>query len=156
MYKDFIGWSLESVGKGRVETKYLIEYINDKRTWDKFLRTEDIELYSKREYDNIAEALQFYLTWFVNEKCYDIKMWQQVFVNGEMVLEEFIEPKSTTKIHMRESINMEMKKRMRQAENKVKELETSNSLYNGFIKRMGKQFEDLFNEYVKMEANKNE
>lgn len=31
MYEDFIGWSLESVDKGKVDTKYLIEYINDKK-----------------------------------------------------------------------------------------------------------------------------
>lgn len=50
MYESFIGWSLESSGKGKVETKYLIEYINDETAWDKFSKTENIDLYSKREY----------------------------------------------------------------------------------------------------------
>ena len=72
MYKDFIGWSLENIGKGTVETKYTVEYVNDKKVWDKFLQTEDIELFSKREYDNIAEALTFYLTWSVNENYFYI------------------------------------------------------------------------------------
>ncbi len=44
---DFLG-SLENIGKGTVETKYLIESIVDEKTWIKFLKTEDIDLYTKR------------------------------------------------------------------------------------------------------------
>lgn len=156
MYKDFIGWSLESVNKGKVDTKYLIEYINDKKTWDKFVKTEDPNLYSKKEYDNIADALTFYLTWFVSDDCYDIKMWQQIFVDGEMILEEFIEPKGTVKNYMRHSIDKKMKIRMERSEIKAEEFQKSNSLYKGFMKRMGEQFEDLFKEYMRMEECKNE
>jgi len=29
MYKDFWGWSLENINAGTVETKYIVEYIND-------------------------------------------------------------------------------------------------------------------------------
>ncbi len=156
MYKNFNGWSLENTGNGTVETKYLIEYINDERVWNKFLQIEDIDLYSKKEYNNIADALTFYLTWFVNEKCFDIKMWQQIFVNGEMVLEEFVEPKGCIRYYMRNSINREMENRMRSAEEKLCDIKKENSLYRGFMERMGKQFEELFEEYVKIEVNKNE
>ena len=154
MHKDFYGWSLENVGKGTVETKYTVEYINDKKTWDKFLRTEDIELFSKREYDNIAEALTFYLTWYVNENCFYIQLWEQIYVNGEMVLEEMIEPEGNTKYHLRNSIDREMCDRVYKSEMKLTEIEKENALYKGFLKRMGTQFEDLFYEYVKMEADK--
>lgn len=146
MYKDFIGWAKEP---DKTETKYLIESIRDEKTWDKFLRTEDIDLYEKREYDNIADALQFYLTWYVSEKCYDIKMWQQVFMNGEMILEEFIEPKNTTKFTMREALDREMNRRMHKAEMETEQLNKSNELMNGFIMVMGKQFQDMFKEYCK-------
>ena len=156
MHKDFIGWSLENINKGKVDTKYLIEYINDKSTWDKFVKTEDLNLYSKKEYDNIADALTFYLTWFVSDDCYDIKMWQQVFINNEMVLEEFIEPKGVTKHYMRSSVNREMKIRMEHTERKIEDLQKANALYKGFMKRMGEQFEGLFKEYMIMEECKNE
>ncbi len=76
MYNGFYGWSLEAVGKGTVETKYQVEYIFDKKTWEKFLKTEDIELYSKKEYDNIENALSFYMVHLINSKCFDIKMWE--------------------------------------------------------------------------------
>lgn len=154
MHKDFWGWSLEDEGKGTVETKYLIESIIDEKTWSKFLKTEDINLYTKKEYDSIENALEYYLCWYVNENCYDLKMWEQIYVNGEMVLEQMIEPKSTCKSVMRHSIDREMKDRMNKAESKVEELERSNTLANGFIKAMGKQFEEAFKEYCKNEIRK--
>lgn len=147
MHKDFWGWSLEDEGKGTVETKYLIESITDEKTWSKFLKTEDVDLYTKREYDSIENALKYYLCWYVSENCYDLKMWEQIYVNGEMVLEQMIEPKSTCKSVMRHSIDREMKDRMEQAERKAEELEHSNELYKGFLKVMGKQFEEMFKEY---------
>lgn len=154
MHKDFWGWSLEDEGKETVETKYLIESITDEKTWSKFLKTEDINLYTKKEYDSIENALEYYLCWYVNENCYDLKMWEQIYVNGEMVLEQMIEPKSTCKSVMRHSIDREMKDRMNKAESKVEELERSNTLANGFIKAMGKQFEEAFKEYCKNETRK--
>lgn len=147
MHKDFWGWSLEDEGKGTVETKYLIESITDEKTWSKFLKTEDINLYTKKEYDSIENALEYYLCWYVNKNCYDLKMWEQIYVNGEMVLKQMIEPKSTCKSVMRHSIDREMKDRMKQAERKAEELEHSNELYKGFLKAMGKQFEEMFKEY---------
>lgn len=156
MYKDFIGWSLENVGKGTVETKYIIEYVNDKKVWDRFLRTEDIELFSKREYDNISEALTFYLTWYVNENCFYIQLWEQIYVNGEMILEEIIEPEGSMKYHLRNSINREMNDRIGRAELKADEIEKANELYRAFIKMLGQRFEDMFYEYAKQEESKNE
>lgn len=154
MHKDFWGWSLENVGKGTVETKYLIESITDEKTWNKFLKTEDLDLYTKKEYDNIENAMEYYLCWYVNENCYDIKLLEQIFVNGEMVLEQMIVPNSTCKSVMMRSIDREMKDRMNKAESKVEELERSNTLANGFIKAMGKQFEEAFKEYCKNETRK--
>lgn len=154
MHKDFWGWSLENIGKGTVETKYIIESITDEKTWNKFLKTEDLDLYTKKEYDNIENALEYYLTWYVNENCYDIKLLEQIFVNGEMVLEQMIVPNSTCKSVMMQSIDREMKDRMKRAESKVEELERSNTLANGFIKAMGKQFEEAFKEYCKNETRK--
>ena len=154
MHKDFWGWSLENVGKGTVETKYVIESITDDKTWNKFLKTEDLDLYTKKEYDNIENAMEYYLCWYVSENCYDIKLWEQIFVDGEMVLEQMIVPNSTCKSVMRRSIDRGMKDRMEQAESKVEELERSNTLANGFIKAMGKQFEEAFKEYCKNETRK--
>lgn len=151
MYKSFIGWAKNP---DKTETKYEIEYIADRKTWEKFLRTEDIDLYTKREYDNAADALQFYLTWYVSDKCYDIKMWQQIYVNGEMILEEYMEPSGGVKFTMREALNREMNTRMHNAEMETNRLRNSNELMSDFIKAMGKQFQDMFKDYCNREESR--
>lgn len=158
MYKGFYGWSLENINKGTVETKYIVEYINDEKVWNRFLKSEDPDLYSKKEYDSISDALTLYLTWYVNKNCYDIKMWEQVFVNGEMVLEQIIEPVSTCKFSMRQSINREMENRMREAERRAEELEKSNEVYKKFLDTIDcgqfKGIKDFFRLFLK-ESTKN-
>lgn len=169
MHKDFYGWSLENAGKGTVETKYTVEYINDKKTWDKMCyesdhyceidpeaRMEPWEFYSKREYDNIAEALRFYMTWYVNENCFDIKLWERVFINGELVLEQMIEPECTTKCCMRQSVNREMESRARSAEIETVSYKQANDLYKGFLSYLGERYINMFDEYVRMEVEKHE
>lgn len=146
MHKDFLGWSLENINAGTVETKYTVEYINDKKTWEKFDRTGDFELYSKREYNNISEAITFYLTWFVSDQCYDIKLWEKIFVNGEMVLEQPIEPQGCISYNIRMQIDRDMNNRMYIAERKVEEVEKTNKLLESFIKCIDK--EGMLKEYI--------
>ncbi len=150
MYKVFWGWSLENINAGTVETKYIAEYINDEKTWEKFCKTEDIDLYSKREYDNISEAISFYLTWFISDQCYDIKLWEQIFVNGEMVLEQMIEPKNTLMYYLQMQIDKDMEDRMYKAEKKTQELEKENTLLMNFIRYIGR--DDMLKEFIKMKA----
>lgn len=157
MHKDFWGWSLENNGSGTVETKYIVEYVDDAKTWERICYIdehyseieplqESWELYSKREYDNVSEAMTFYMCKFVSDNCYDMKMLEQVFVNGEMVLEQPIEPKSTVMNSMRISVNREMEGRMHKAEMQVKELEEENRHYEEFINRCGAK--EAFKKYV--------
>ncbi len=150
MHKDFWGWSLENINVGTVETKYEIEYINDNKTWEKFCKTEDIGLYNKREYDNISEAISFYLTWFISDECYDIKLWEQIFINGEMVLEQMIEPENTLMYYLRMQVNRDMANEMYSAENRERELGKENNLLMDFIKYT-KQ-ENMLNEFMKMKT----
>lgn len=149
MHKNFLGWSLENISAGTVETKYIIECIRDEKTWKKFCKTEDIDLYEKREYDNISEALTFYLTWFVSDQCYDIKLWEQVFVNEKMVLEQLIEPQGCVVNNMQRQIDRDMKERMYIAERKAEETKKENSILMEFIQYI-KQ-EDMLNEFIKRE-----
>ncbi len=150
MHKDFWGWSLENINAGTVETKYTVEYINDDKTWEKFCKTEDIDLYSKREYDNVSKAISFYLTWFISDQCYDIKLWEQVFVNGEMVLEQMIEPENTLMYYLLMQVNRDMTNKIYSAESRERELEKENNLLMDFIKYT-KQ-ENMLNEFMRMKT----
>ena len=75
---------------------YHIEIINDKKTWEKFLRVtenykkygiEPWELYTNKDFDTFEKALEYYMVWYVSDQCYDIKMWEQIFMDDEMVYE---------------------------------------------------------------------
>lgn len=145
MHEDFYGWSLENINAGTVETKYTVEYVNDKKTWDKINyiddhyceiepRKESWELYSKREFNNVSDALNFYLTWFVSDDCYFIQLWERIYVNGEMVLEQMVEPTSTTLYSMRMSIDRETANRMHKAEKQAEGIMKENKLLHDFIK----------------------
>lgn len=142
---------------------YHIAIVNDSKTWDKFVKaTESLnaphsdapwELYTNKDFDSFEKALEYYMVWYVNDECFDIKMWEQIFIDNEMIYEEYCEPHCCTKSEMRRIIDRDTYDRLRNYDMQTKELEKSNELMSGFIKRMGKQFEEMFNKYVKEIAN---
>lgn len=163
MHKDFCGWSLENINAGAVETKYIIEYVNNKKTWEKINyindhycelepRQEVWELYSKREYNNISDALTFYMTWFISDKYYFIQLWEQIFVNGKMVLEQMIEPQGYVVNSMRIQIDKDMKDRLYSSESELVELRKRNDTLMAFIKRY--HAEDMLKKFIETEELK--
>ena len=144
---------------------YHIEIINDKKTWEKFLRVtenykkykiEPWELYTNKDFDTFEKALEYYMVWYVSDQCYDIKMWEQIFMDDEMIYEEYCEPYCTTKSEMRRILDRNTYDRLRSQERTITELENENNLYKGFVKAMGERVEKMFDDYVKQEAEKNE
>ena len=137
---------------------YHIEIINDKKTWDKLLRVtenykkykiEPWELYTNKDFDTFEKALDYYMVWYVSDKCYDIKMWKQILMDNEMIYEEYVEPQCTVRSEMRRIVNRDAYDRLRAYEITTKELEKTINLYEGFIKAMGDRVEKMFDEYVK-------
>ena len=151
MHKDFWGWSLENVGKARVDTKYVLEYIDDPKIADKLEQIGDAGLFTKRKFDDISKAITAYMTRYIKEDCVIVHLWETVLINGEMVLEQMIEPTGDFKHWMRHAVDDEMRHRVASAERRAEDLERSNALYAGFIKAMGKQLENMFNEFCKRE-----
>ena len=142
---------------------YHIEIINDKKTWDKFLRVtenykkyriEPWELYTNKDFDTFEKALEYYMVWYVSDQCYDIKMWEQIFMDDEMIYEEYVEPHCTTRSEMRRILDRDIYDRLSDYERTIEDLEKENNLYNGFIKAMGYRFENMFYDYVKQEQKK--
>lgn len=139
MHKNFYGYE-----KGNVETRYNVEFIDDPKTWKQFLSVtsngydgtiEPWELYKKKDFDNISEAISFYMLKYMLDSTYHIAMWEQIFYNGEMILENPIEPENTFAYRMRTIINSDLEKEnMRLSESNealIKELE----LYQKFLKK---------------------
>lgn len=147
MHKNFYGWSLESVHERTVDTKYTVEYINDSKIADELERSGDPALYNKREFDNADEVFAYYLRWYMDDTCIILNLWETIYVNNEMVLEQRIEPVGYTKNVMREIVSKEMKMRMETAEEEAERLKTSNELYKKFIDKFNAK--EMFKEFVK-------
>lgn len=142
---------------------YHIELINDQKTWEKLLRVsenyskyhiEPWELYTNKDFSTIEEALTFYMIWYVSDQCYDIKMWEQIYMDGKMIYEAYVEPCSTTRSEMRRVLNRDLDDRLRKYERTTENLENEIIQYKGFMGCMGKNFQELFAEYVKQEMKK--
>ena len=149
MFKDFIGWSLESIGKATVETKYTVEYITDGKIADELERTGDSSLYTTKEFDNVSDAITFYFRWFIDDTCIIVHLWEQIYINNEMVLEQMIEPSGNFKYLMQSVIDDGMKRDLHKAETNNSELRKSNELYSDFIKALGAQYMEMFKEFCK-------
>lgn len=158
MHKGFWGWSLENVNKGKVETKYIIEYVNDIKTWEKICyiddhyseiepRQESWELYSKKVYDNVSDALTFYMIMLISDNCFDIKWMEQIYINDEMILEQYIEPNSTIYNRMKDIINRDMNNSINEGKRKINNLEDTLKMYKSFVKAYNS--EKLFDKYIK-------
>lgn len=157
MYKSFIGYAKEPE---KTETKYIIEYIADDKTWDKFCKASENyclmpdgqreweDFCTTKVFDNIEDALTFYMVIFVDYGFkYLVKMRQQIYMNGKIVFEEWIEPKGYVVNSMRERIDKEMKEDLQKFAIENEELHKSNEIMEGFINSMGKQFQKMFNDY---------
>ena len=140
---------------------YHIEIINDDKTWDKFVKaTENInaphgnapwELYTNKDFGSFEKAMEYYMVWYVSDNCYDIKMWQQIYLDDEMVYEGYCEPACTTRSEMRRMIDKGTYERLGNYDREVKELEHQNKLMNVFISNLPQQYRDMFDDFIRGE-----
>lgn len=137
MHKDFYGYQ-----KGNVETKYIIEYIDDEKTWKKFLKAneknssfEPWELFTVREYDNITEAIRFFIIKGSHEGNYIIQMTENIYYNDELILENPVEFPDDLYTLMAQNINEDMRKRLIKCEKEYNSLQQLTEQYDGFIKK---------------------
>lgn len=136
MHKNFYGYQ-----KGNVETRYEIEFIDDQKTWKRFLESQKVgsaiepwEVFKKKEFDNVSEAITFYMLKYMHDSTYHIAMWEQVFYNGEMILENPIEPENTFAYRMRTIINSDLKKENERLSNGNEVLGKELEMYKEFLK----------------------
>lgn len=137
MHKNFYGYE-----KGNVETHYTIEFIDDPETWKQFQKAQERsstidpwEVFKKKDFDNISEAISFYMLKYMLDSTYHIAMWEQIFYNGEMILENPIEPENTFAYSMRTNINSDLEKENTRLSDERDVLIKELVLYKEFIKK---------------------
>ena len=85
MHKNFYGYE-----KGNVETRYEIEFIDDPETWKQFQKAQERnstiepwEVFKKKEFDNVSEAITFYILKYMLDSTYHIAMWNRFSITGK-------------------------------------------------------------------------
>ena len=152
MHKGFYGYQ-----RGKVETRYTVEYIDDEPSWNLFLKAQrtdnDIEpweTYKKRVYDNISEAMSFFVVKYMHEGTYDIQMVEEISLDGEVILEQHIEPIPIFAYTLREVVNDGL---LKQREELLKSHE-ADELEIGYYKRFIRHYhaEKMFKQWEKGET----
>lgn len=145
-----VTWQNDSVN---LSTLYTVEYITNASDWKKVCDSKHPtpwELYQKKSYDSLDEALTFYLVRLFSSKTFDVKLFEQIQVNGVDVREAYIEPSDQVFDGIRSAIDMEMRNRLNDLETRVASQEKELAEYYSFISTC--KLSHSFNRY--REANK--
>jgi hypothetical protein len=138
-------------------TRYTIEYLDNEKDLDyvnsgRIDKGEPSDRYKTKQFDNMDDALSLYMVWLVNDRIYDIKLFEQILLDNEIVRESYIEPKNTTAYSLKTAINKGLYDNLGKAEKQVETLETENNLYKQFMKQYNT--EKTFFEYAKQNQKK--
>ena len=142
-------WKKEGIN---LITRYTVEYIDNEKDLDyvnsgKFNHGEPWERYKNKVYDNMDDALSIYMVYLVRYDIYDVKLFEEILLEGETILETYIEPSSTTAYSLKTWINKSLYEEKSKVEKQVDMLEIENNLYKQFMKQYN--VEKTFNEYMK-------
>jgi hypothetical protein len=85
-----IGYVADGVN---VRTVYTIEYITSKRDFERVCdgrHPAPWELYLKYQTEDLQQAMTVFLTHYASVLTYDVKLFEEIYVNGEVVREQCI------------------------------------------------------------------
>lgn len=143
-----------------IKTKYTLEYIDNEKDfnhlddWD-YLRIwnmEPWELYKKKEFDNIGQAMVVFNHYIMDESILDVKLFEEVTfeVDGrEETIERFIEMPNTFQYSMRECIDKHYNDRIRQLERQIESMQQTMETTKQFLELpyVKKAYEDFIKEH---------
>lgn len=122
----------------KITTKYTIEFITNKADYEKVCDGQHPapwELYEKREYDSLDDALSLYMCFATRNDVYDYKLFEEISVDGKPVREAYIEPHSTTFWTMRNNLNREMNQSNTKLRESISAISKELECYKAFIKK---------------------
>lgn len=136
-----------------IKTLYAVEYITDKKDWQRLCdgkHSAPWELYQKKPFDCLDEAITFYLVRFFDNNTYDVKLFEEIQINGESVREAYIEPSGPVFDGIRSAIDMDMRNRLNKLEDRVAEQEKELEDYTAFVSAY--KLSHTFGDFVAKEA----
>lgn len=153
-----VTWQKENISVG---VSYIIEYIDNKKDWDYVCsgsnkHGEPWERYKKKLYFSLDEAITQYMIGYFSmystkEKddkigIFDIRLFEEVIVNGEVVRESHIEPNVTTMYHLRRTFGDEQIRLLDRLQHQLNDQLNLIERYDAFIKSY--HAEDAFKKFV--------
>ena len=154
MHKNFYGYE-----KGNVETHYTIEFIDDPKTWERFLKADNInnsyepwELFTVKEYDNITDAIRFFIVKGSHEGTYLIQMMENIYYNGELILENPVEFSDDLYTAIAINVNKDIQERLVKISNAYESILQLIEHYKNFLKKY--HAEEQFKTYLKEQEEK--
>lgn len=139
--------------KNRLETRYTVEYIDDQKDMD-YVQSGSITLgepwerYKKRIYNCIDDAMLFYMVSLFNPIILDVKLSEEILLDGETIRESYIEPDSILGSTLKQIINKNMQEDARKANNEAEAAEKRLYLVNKWFTE-SKLIKDSFDKFVK-------
>ena len=72
-----------------VKTLYTVEYTTDQKVFDLMETSKfTFDMLSKRQFDYLEDAISFWNTLYYREDILHVMLYEQVILNGEVVLEQ--------------------------------------------------------------------
>lgn len=132
-----------------IKTKYTVEYLcetsdNGRKRYELYLHAtergstfEPWELVDKREFDDLADAMEFYLIRLLDENNFVVHpVFEELYVNGVLVRETTIEEKSTFVNTLRRVVCNDTEKRLAAETKTASAMTELASDYEEFVNRL--------------------
>lgn len=138
-----------------LETKISVEYVFDPRvisTLEADNHPAPWELYEVKEFDNLDEAVAFFLPLWFNPKCYDPKMFIQTLLNGDVVQESYLELANTVPWTISNLVDKDRQERLDHDTDIIRDQEELIGEYrhiSELIRRSWNGYEDLWYLYLR-------
>lgn len=123
-----------------IETKYTVEVVDDKKDWDYicngvFNHGEPWERYKKHVFSSLDKAMSLYLALSFSDKVYDIKLFEQIVLNGEIIRESYLELDSSLLYSIRGQINKDMCDQLYRLKDRAAEQEAMLHKHDDFLRK---------------------
>lgn len=142
-----------------IVTRYSVRYIDNEKDANyvdsgRYDDGEPWERYKQKQFDDFGDAMTQYLVYFfvmTTEKpnklhhIYDVELFEEILLDGEVVRESHIEPKSTTLYSLRQTLSVKMTEELYSLRKIRDEQEAVIDLHNKFLNCC--KLQDMFREF---------
>lgn len=113
-----------------IKTRYTVEYTTDQKVFDLMDTVNfDFDMLSKKQFDYLEDAITFWNTLYYREDVLHVMLFEQVILNGEIVLEQSKDQVLPTVLDEISRKKVESNQKLRE------EFERENNLLKAFLQK---------------------